>query len=243
VFVDEDLRLARFTPEVQQLFKIKPSDVGRSIEDFANLLDYPEFFGELRRTLRDGTVIQREVADRTGRWHLTRIQPYAQSPQAPRRAVVSFIDVTSLKDAQRLQAVLDSLPEHVAVLDASGRITMVNQAWRAFAQSNGDHDLARTGPGTNYLQVCTGSAPRDAAAQRAYDGLADVLAGRADRFSLRYPCHSPTEQRWFLMHAARMPGKNLGAVVSHVNITPFMRGVAAQTGESDDGTQGVGEAP
>jgi two-component system CheB/CheR fusion protein len=243
VFVDEDLRLARFSPEVQQLFKIKPSDVGRSIEDFANLLDYPEFFGELRRTLRDGTVIQREVADRTGRWHLTRIQPYAQSPQAPRRAVVSFIDVTSLKDAQRLQAVLDSLPEHVAVLDASGRITMVNQAWRAFAQSNGDHDLARTGPGTNYLQVCTGSAPRDAAAQRAFDGLADVLAGRAERFSLRYPCHSPTEQRWFLMHAARMPGKNLGAVVSHVNITPFMRGAAAQSDESDDGTQGVGEAP
>lgn len=226
VFVDEDLRLARFTPEATHLFKIKPTDVGRSIEDFANLLDYPEFFSELRRTLRDGSVIQREVADRAGHWYLARIQPYAQSPQAPRRAVVSFIDVTRLKDAQRLQAVLDSLPEHVAVLDAQGEITMVNQAWRDFAQANGDHALARTGPGTNYLRVCSG-APQDDDARRAYEGLSDVLSGRRERFSLRYPCHSPGEQRWFLMHAARMPGAGLGAVVSHVNITPFMTGAAA----------------
>jgi two-component system CheB/CheR fusion protein len=237
LFVDEALCLSRFTPEATQLFKIKPTDVGRSIEDFNNTLDYPEFFAELRRTLNDGAVIQREVADRGGRWYLARIQPYAQSPQSPRRAVVSFIDVTRLKDAQRLQAVLDSLPEHVAVLDAAGQITMVNQAWRQFAQANGDHSLSRTGPGTNYLQVCAGSGPQDDDARRAHQGLSDVLAGRVERFSLRYPCHSATEQRWFLMHAARMPGHNLGAVVSHVNITPFMRplpGPAAGAASNND---------
>jgi two-component system CheB/CheR fusion protein len=187
-------------------------------------------------------VIQREVADRAGHWYLARIQPYAQSPQAPRRAVVSFIDVTRLKDAQRLQAVLDSLPEHVAVLDAHGGITMVNQAWRAFAQANGDHDLARTGPGTNYLQVCGGTL-QDEHARRAGQGLADVLAGRRERFSLRYPCHSPTEQRWFLMHAARLPGANAGAVVSHVNITPYLTGMAADEGGPADGRRGDREAP
>jgi two-component system CheB/CheR fusion protein len=239
VFVDEDMRLARFTPEAAQLFKVKPTDVGRSIEDFANLLDYPEFFAELRRTLADGTVVQREVADRAGHWYLARIQPYSQSPQSPRRAVVSFIDVTRLKDAQRLQAVLDSLPEHVAVLDSSGRITMVNQAWRAFAQANGDHGLTRTGPGTDYLQVC-GSGPQDDDARRAFEGLSDVLAGRVERFSLRYPCHSPTEQRWFLMHATRMPGQNLGAVVSHVNITPYILGSGEKTHDEDPAHGGRG---
>lgn len=242
VFIDEDLRLARFTAEATQLFKIKPADVGRSIEDFANLLDYPEFFTELRRTLREGSVIQREVADRAGHWYLARIQPYAQSPQSPRRAVVSFIDVTHLKDAQRLQAVLDSLPEHVAVLDAHGAITMVNQAWRAFAQANGDLALARTGPGTNYLQVC-GGALQDEYARRACDGLADVLAGRRERFSLRYPCHSPTEERWFLMHAARLPGENAGVVVSHVNITPYLSGTTLDEGGPVDGRRGDREAP
>jgi two-component system CheB/CheR fusion protein len=223
LFIDEELRLARFTAAATHLFKIKPSDVGRSIEDFANLLDYPEFFSELRRTLSDGTLIEREVADRSGQWHLVRMQPYAQSQQAARRAVVSFIDVTRLKDAQRLQAVLDALPEHVAVLDAEGQITMVNQAWRSFAQANGDDSLTRTGPGASYLGVCAGSSDADDDAGQAFAGISDVLAGRVERFTLRYPCHAPTEERWFLMHAARLPSERMGAVVSHVNITPFMQ--------------------
>jgi two-component system CheB/CheR fusion protein len=40
--------------------------------------------------------------------------------------------------------------------------------------------------------------------------------------TLRYPCHSATEQRWFLLHAAPIRWPGGGAVVSHVNITEFM---------------------
>lgn len=220
LFVDENLALSRFTPEASLLFKIKDTDVGRSIEDFANRLEYPEFFSDLRRTLREGHVVQREVADRDGRWYFARIQPYSQSAQSPRRAVVSFIDVSSLKDAQRLQAVIDSLPEHLAVLDAGGTIVMVNQAWRDFARANGDLELMRSGPGTNYLRAC--EPVDDEHARLAKTGLTDVLAGCRTHVTLRYPCHSATEQRWFLLHAAPIRWPGGGAVVSHVNITEFM---------------------
>jgi two-component system CheB/CheR fusion protein len=54
-------------------------------------------------------------------------------------------------------------------------------------------------------------------------GLSDVLAGRRKTFTLQYPCHSHTEQRWFLMHAAPINWPGGGAVVSHVNITSFMQ--------------------
>lgn len=227
LFIDENLQLSRFTPEATLLFKVKSSDVGRSIEDFANLLDYPEFFSDLRRTLREGHVIQREVADRNGRWYLARIQPYSQTAHSARRAVVSFIDVSSVKDAQRLQAVIDSLPEHLAVLDAGGVIMLVNQAWRDFARANGDADLTLTGPGTNYLRACE-PVEDDEFGRQAQAGLSDVLAGRRKNFSLQYPCHSHTEQRWFLMHAAPINWPGGGAVVSHVNITRFMQQQAQQ---------------
>jgi two-component system CheB/CheR fusion protein len=222
LFIDENLQLSRFTPEATLLFKVKSSDVGRSIEDFANLLDYPEFFSDLRRTLREGHVIQREVADRNGCWYLARIQPYSQTAHSARRAVVSFIDVSSVKDAQRLQAVIDSLPEHLAVLDAGGVIMLVNQAWRDFARANGDADLTLTGPGTNYLRACE-PVEDDEFGRQAQAGLSDVLAVRRKNFSLQYPCHSHTEQRWFLMHAAPINWPGGGAVVCHVNITPFMQ--------------------
>ncbi len=227
LFVDEELRLTRFTAEAAQLFKVLPSDLGRSIEDFANLLDYPEFYADLRRTVADGNSVTREVRDRSGRWFLARIQPYAQSAKSPRRAVTTFIDVTVLKDAQRLQAIIDSLPEHIAVLDARGVITVVNRAWRDFAESNGDIGLRHTGPGSSYLRVCAAAEHEDEDAARARAGLAAVLAGTAEHFTMQYPCHSETARRWFLMHAARIRSPLGGAVVSHVNITAFIEGRAA----------------
>eukprot|EP01041_Mallomonas_annulata_P039213 gene39213-62850_t len=49
VFVDEELRLTRFTAQATQLFKLREGDVGRSIEDFAHRLDYNELFADVRR--------------------------------------------------------------------------------------------------------------------------------------------------------------------------------------------------
>ncbi len=47
-----------------------------------------------------------------------------------------------------------------------------------------------------------------------------MLRGETPEFSLEYPCHSPTEKRWFRMmvtHAGLAPAS--GAVVMHVNVT------------------------
>lgn len=223
LFVDRQLALTRFTPEATQLFKLREGDVGRSLEDFAHQLDYPELFVDLRRTLDSGTVIEREVQSRGGDWWLARIQPYLGRAQAGMsRAVVTFFNVSSLKDAQHLQAVIDSLAEHVAVVDARGTITAVNAAWRRFAADNGDADLRATGPGTNYLKASAEAALEDPYARQALDGLGAVLQGRLPAFTLRYPCRSQGRRLWFLMHAAPVSHPGGGAVVSHIDITPWV---------------------
>lgn len=223
LFVDDSLALLRFTPETTQLFKLRESDVGRSLEDFAHRLDYPEFFADLRRTLADGAVVEREVRSAGGDWWLSRVQPYRDlSPGSPARAVVTFVNVTSLKDAQRLQAVIDSLPEHLAVMDAHGTITLVNAAWRRFAAENGDPTLAGCGPGANYLKTCAEAALDDDDARRSHEGLSAVLEGRSPAYTLQYPCHSRDRQRWFLMHAAPVLQPGGGAVVSHIDITAWV---------------------
>jgi two-component system CheB/CheR fusion protein len=226
LFVDEGLHLTRFTPEAAQLFKVKAGDRGRSLEDFAHLLDYPELFADLRRTMTSGVAHEREVRSRDDRWWLARMQPYRGHPVGTAqaggpRAVLSFFDVTSLKDSQRLQAVLDSLAEHVAVIDRQGGITQVNAAWRRFAGDNGDPALAGSGPGRNYLEVCARSALADPHARRALDGITAVLGGEQPVFTMQYPCHSVQQRRWFLMHVAAVPHPGGGAVVSHIDITPF----------------------
>ena len=59
-----------------------------------------------------------------------------------------------MPESQRfLQAALDALSAHIAVLDADGTIRAVNAAWRRFADANGFRG-ARFGVGSNYLDVC-----------------------------------------------------------------------------------------
>ncbi len=222
VFLDEELRLQRFTPELSQIFKVREGDRDRSLEDFATSLDYPELFSDLRRTLRDGSASEREARSSDGRWWLVRIQPYGRA-QGKTRVVVSFVNVTAVKDSERMQEILDSLPEHLAVLDSHGTIVRVNRAWRRFAALNGDPELRHTGIGSNYLRICGNAAGTDADAQAAHSGLSEVLAGRSERFTLQYPCLSQGRQLWFLMHAAPVSDASGGAVVSHIDITDWLQ--------------------
>jgi PAS domain S-box-containing protein len=128
----------------------------------------------------------------------------------------------NLSASQQLnQAILDSLPEHIAVLDRAGTIVAINRAWRDFATYNG------LGPteiystiGTNYLDVCeaaTGDCSEEAHVVR--NGIESVLNGIVDHFRMEYPCHSPTEERWFLLQVTPLIYGGGGVVVSHLNIT------------------------
>ena len=229
LFVNAELSITRFTTEAQALFSIRDGDVGRPLADFSHSLDYPELLEDLRQVIATAQVLEREVRGRDGQWLLVRIHPYLEQPRAISGAVITFIDTTRLKDAQRLQGTLDSLPEHIVVLDGEGTITMVNDAWRHFARSNGDPELKTTGAGANYFRALAlvnddkgdnGQADDDSAGE-ALAGLRAVLEGRCDSFTLRYPSHSPTARRWFVLHAAPIKGGE-GAVVSHIDITRWV---------------------
>ncbi len=118
------------------------------------------------------------------------------------------------------QATLDTLPLNVAILDAGGEIVSTNRPWREFGRANG----IGTSPdalGTNYLEVTDAAAAEgDEDARRAAAGLREVLAGERDLFAMEYPCHAPTERRWFLLRAA--PFVHDGdryVVVTHLDIT------------------------
>lgn len=229
VFVDSQLAITRFSPDATQLFRLRESDIGRPLDDIAHLLRYPDLMDDLRATLRMGRMVEREIKSADGgKIYLMRMLPYQVPSTTDRGVVATFVDVSAFHDAQRLQLVIDALPEHIAVIDPAGRIVLVNAAWRRFAQANGDSELSRSGPGSNYLEVCeTGGLDGGGYAQRAVKGIRDVLGGVLPQFSMEYPCHSPTEQRWFVMNVAPVTGQEFGAVISHINVTAWHRSAAA----------------
>lgn len=222
VFLDDDFVIRRFTPAAASFINIIPRDIGRSIAHLSTNIDYPDFLADIRAVFGGREPMERHVRVNDGRWVLTRILPYLTDKNQVAGVVVTFVDVTDTKQAQeRLQNVLDSLPEHIAVTDRDGRIVMVNAAWRSFADRNGGGTKGNCGVGTNYLEVCLtqDAIKQDGVARAVHDGLHRILDGKADDFTIEYPCHSSDEQRWFLMHATRLNDPDGGVVVSHINIT------------------------
>src|SRR5918994_2319239 len=127
------------------------------------------------------------------------------------------------EEAQRsleLQQTLDSLSAHIAILDESGEIIAVNGVWRAFAEANGG-DPRWVSEGANYLRVCESAADLNAEEAAAFaEGVRAVLSGRRESFEMEYPCHSPTERRWFMGRVTPFFSKEKPwAVVAHENIT------------------------
>ncbi len=129
----------------------------------------------------------------------------------------------ALQDAHELvQAVEDSVLDHMAVLDADGVIVAVNAAWTRFATANAEdvRFALRSGIGANYLDITKmADGPGSEGAVEAHAGIASVLRRECEQFQLEYACPSPTEARWFQMTVMPLRTARGGAVVVHADIT------------------------
>jgi len=117
-------------------------------------------------------------------------------------------------------SIIDALHAHIALVDAEGVISAVNEQWCRFACENA-HDAAAVGVGVNYIAVCDRAAAKDDAARDIAEALRRVLAGDLDRYEREYPCHAPHEQRWFRVQIGGFVGDDgrRNAVLAHENIT------------------------
>lgn len=118
-------------------------------------------------------------------------------------------------------AVLNSLTEHIAVLDEHGTIMAVNTAWKQFAQDNGAPELAYKSVGMNYREASiSASGPQlSMEGENAWCGIDRVIKGLQTHFKCEYACPSKTEDRYFRMSVYPLPAPRRGAVVSHEDIT------------------------
>jgi len=110
--------------------------------------------------------------------------------------------------------------DHCAELDKEGKVIFVNEPWKKFARENG-YAGTSLGVGTNYLDICDKARGKDAeGADQAMLGLKTILNQEFTSYLQDYPCHSPTEQRWFKMIAVPSKlGNEFGALTIHRNIT------------------------
>jgi DNA-binding CsgD family transcriptional regulator len=112
---------------------------------------------------------------------------------------------------------LRTLPVSTAILDPSGTIVAVNDTWELFARRNGLR-LPNFGIGVNYLNYCLSDESRPSLRPKE---LKELLAGQRSLVTLIYPCHSPTEKRWFSLIAFPLSlDHEAGIAILHIDLTP-----------------------
>ena len=115
IFLDEQLRIRKFNPAIQQSFRMLPQDIGRPIEHITYLLgDQIELLNDLRQVLQGQGPVEREKQLADGRWLLYRIVPFCENSDRSAGLLMTLTDVTELKTVvQQVRALNEQLEQKV----------------------------------------------------------------------------------------------------------------------------------
>jgi two-component system CheB/CheR fusion protein len=127
LFLDDELRVRRFTTQAAQIIKLIPGDAGRPVTDLATELDYPDLAGDTREVLRTLVPQERQVAGRDGRWFNVRVMPYRTQANLIDGVVITFVDISAVKGLEaRLRQAQAELEQRYAEQSAELSQTKAN---------------------------------------------------------------------------------------------------------------------
>jgi two-component system, chemotaxis family, CheB/CheR fusion protein len=97
LFLDNTLRVRRFTAKTAKIIKLIPGDVGRLITDIVSNLDYPELADDAREVLCTLNTWEKTVSTNDDHWFMVKIMPYRTLEDKIDGLVITFMDVTTSK--------------------------------------------------------------------------------------------------------------------------------------------------
>ena len=111
-FLDKNLKIRSFTPSVTKVFNILPTDRGRPITDLSSRLSLTELADDITKVLSgQGPIERRTQTDDHAAHYLVRLAGYWNENKIE-GVVVTFVDVTSLTNAEARQRVLIAELQH-----------------------------------------------------------------------------------------------------------------------------------
>jgi two-component system CheB/CheR fusion protein len=153
IFVDNDMRVKRFTQEATTIINLIPTDIGRPLHHVATNLAYKNLIPDLGAVLNKLASQEAEVRTTAGTWYSMRIMPYRTTDNRIDGAVLTFTSIDAQKRAQEaLQAlslereqawllvrqVFDLNPQPLAVLDRQGIMVIANRAFSRWLNIAGE---------------------------------------------------------------------------------------------------------
>jgi two-component system CheB/CheR fusion protein len=158
VFLDEELNVRRFTPDATAILNLIDGDVGRPLDHVSSsLVDHDRLAEDARHVLDTLEPREREVRTASGDWYLLRVMPYRTEENVVEGVVMTFVSITSLKEAEEevasleetkreieaargyAQRIVETVREPLVILDADLCVVSANRAfYQTFEMEEGN---------------------------------------------------------------------------------------------------------
>jgi len=137
IFLDNDMVIKRFTPPVARIISLLPADIGRPITHFANNLRYDNLAGAVQQVIDRLISVEATIQATGGAWYAMHILPYRTLENYISGAVITFTDVTAMKQleeqlqvSRRLaESIVETVRDPLVVLDGKLDILTVSQSF------------------------------------------------------------------------------------------------------------------
>jgi two-component system CheB/CheR fusion protein len=149
VFLNRGLRITLFSPAARTNFNLIPADIGRSLSDITTRLVDNTLIHDAETVLDSLQTVEREVQTIDQHVYMMRVLPYRTVEDRISGVVVTFVDITSRKQAeealraseQRLQRAIQVETVGIIFFKPDGAITTANNAFLRMSGYN-QEDLA-----------------------------------------------------------------------------------------------------
>ncbi|MEJ6981793.1 CheR family methyltransferase [Pedobacter sp. P351] len=100
IFLNNNLDILRYTPQIKKIFNVIPTDLGRSITHIVSNFDNSNIEQEIKDVIDTLSVKELEVQTKQGEWFSLRIMPYRTTDNFISGAVLTINKITSFKQLQ-----------------------------------------------------------------------------------------------------------------------------------------------
>ncbi len=144
IFVDNHMRVRRFTPGATAIINLIQTDMGRPLQHVATNLSYDGMVNDLGVVLKNLSPKEVEVQTMEGEWYKMRIIPYRTMDNRIDGAVLTFTAINEQKQAQQvlssanlemeragvlIRKIFDLNSDPLVVLDPEGKMVTANSAF------------------------------------------------------------------------------------------------------------------
>ncbi|MCA1743443.1 MAG: PAS domain-containing protein [Desulfovibrionales bacterium] len=161
LLLDENMEIRRFSPKITEIFKLLDTDVGRPLIHISHHLLDLDPIEKIKKVQDSDTPSEHEVQTEHGKWYLMRIVPYAVGHEMFSGTLVSFVDITRIRETEeslrqseeKHRQLFETMAQGVIYHAADGKIVSANPASEKILGLSFDQMSGKTSMDLNWKMI------------------------------------------------------------------------------------------